>query len=137
MESIERMGTTNVAAALGKGGLVQVSVEQVLAWNPDVVVTIDRTFYASVWRDPLWQNLKAVQAGRVYLSPNVPYGWIDFPPSINRLVGLRWLGRCLYPDAFAEDLRPFVREFYARAYHQTPTPEQLDALVQSAEPRRG
>ena len=86
--SIERMGATNVAAALGKGGLVQVSVEQVLAWDPDAIVTIDRTFYASLWRDPLWQGLKAVQAGKVFLSPNVPYGWIDFPPSINRLVGL-------------------------------------------------
>ena len=137
MESIERMGATNVAAALGKGGLVQVSVEQVLAWDPDAIVTIDRTFYASLWRDPLWQGLKAVQSGKVFLSPNVPYGWIDFPPSINRLVGLRWLGRSLYPDAFPEDLRPFVREFYARAYHQAPTPEQLDALVRTAEPRRG
>ena len=137
MESIERMGATNVAAALGKGGLVQVSVEQVLAWDPDAIVTIDRTFYASLWRDPLWQGLKAVQAGKVFLSPNVPYGWIDFPPSINRLVGLRWLGKSLYPDAFPEDLRPFVREFYTRAYHQTPTQEQLDALVRTAEPRRG
>jgi iron complex transport system substrate-binding protein len=137
MESIARVGATNVAAALGKGGLVQVSVEQVLAWDPDAIITIDRTFYASLWRDPLWQGLRAVQAGKVFLSPNVPYGWIDFPPSINRLVGLRWLGKSLYPDAFPEDLRPFVREFYTRAYHQTPTPEQLDALVRTAEPRKG
>jgi iron complex transport system substrate-binding protein len=137
MESIARIGATNVAAALGQGGLVQVSVEQVLAWNPDVIVTIDRNFYASIWRDPLWQGLAAVRSGKVFLSPNVPFGWIDFPPSLNRLVGLRWLGHTLYPDAFPEDLRPFVREFYTRAYHQTPTSEQLDALVRTAEPRRG
>jgi iron complex transport system substrate-binding protein len=137
MESIERVGATNVAAALGRGGLTQVSVEQVLAWNPDVIITIDRTFYANVWRDPLWQGLSAVRTKRVFLSPNVPFGWIDFPPSINRLVGLRWLARTLYPDAFPEDLRPFVRDFYSRAYHQTPTPDQLDMLVRSAEPRRG
>jgi iron complex transport system substrate-binding protein len=137
MESIERVGATNVAAALGKGGLVQVSVEQVLAWNPDAIVTIDPNFYASVWRDPLWQNLAAVRSGKVFLSPNVPFGWIDFPPSLNRLVGLRWLARCLYPDVFPEDLRPFVRDFYTRAYHQTPTEAQLDALVRTAEPRRG
>jgi iron complex transport system substrate-binding protein len=137
MESIERVGATNVAAALGQGGLVQVSVEQVLAWNPDAIVTIDRNFYASVWRDPLWQGLAAVRSGRVYLSPNVPFGWIDFPPSLNRLAGLRWLARSLYPEAFPEDLRPFVRDFYTRAYHQTPTSEQLDALVRTAEPRRG
>lgn len=137
MESIERVGARNVAAALGQGGLVQVSVEQVLAWNPDAIVTIDRTFYASIWSDPLWQGLAAVRSGRVYLSPNVPFGWIDFPPSLNRLIGLRWLARSLYPDAFPEDLRPFVRDFYTRAYHQTPTSEQLDTLVRTAEPRRG
>jgi iron complex transport system substrate-binding protein len=137
MESIERVGATNVAAALGQGGLVQVSVEQVLAWNPDVIVTIDRNFYANVWRDPLWQGLAAVRSGKVFLSPNVPYGWIDFPPSVNRLLGLRWLARCLYPDAFPEDLRPFVRDFYTRAYHQTPTAAQLESLVRTAEPRRG
>jgi len=137
MESIERVGATNVAAALGQGGLVQVSVEQVLAWNPDAIVTIDRTFYANLWRDPLWQGLAAVRSGRVYLSPNVPFGWIDFPPSLNRLVGLRWLARSLYPDAFPEDLRPFVRDFYTRAYHQTPTAAQLEGLVRTAEPRRG
>ncbi len=137
MESIERVGATNVAAALGRGGLVQLSVEQVLAWDPDAIVTIDRNFYASVWRDPLWQGLAAVRAGKVFLSPNVPFGWIDFPPSLNRLVGLRWLARSLYPEAFPEDLRPFVRDFYARAYHQTPTSEQLESLVRTAEPRRG
>ncbi|MGH8697326.1 MAG: ABC transporter substrate-binding protein, partial [Burkholderiales bacterium] len=137
MESIERVGATNVAAALGPGGLVQVSVEQVLAWNPDVIVTIDRNFYANVWRDPLWQGLAAVRSGKVFLSPNVPFGWIDFPPSLNRLLGLRWLARTLYPEAFPEDLRPFVRDFYTRAYHQTPTSEQLDTLVRTAEPRRG
>lgn len=137
MESIERVGATNVAASLGRGGLVQVSIEQVLAWNPDAIVTIDRNFYASVWSDPLWQGLTAVRSGRVYLSPNVPYGWIDFPPSINRLIGLRWLAHSLYPDVFSEDLRPAVREFYTRAYHQTPTSEQLDDLVRTAEPRRG
>jgi iron complex transport system substrate-binding protein len=137
MESIERIGATNVAAALGQGGLVRVSVEQVLAWNPDAIVTIDRNFYASVWHDPLWQGLAAVRSGRVFLSPNVPFGWIDFPPSLNRLLGLRWLARTLYPDLFPEDLRPFVRDFYTLAYHQTPTPEQLDGLVRTAEPRRG
>jgi len=137
MESIERVGATNVAAALGQGGLVQVSVEQVLAWNPDAIVTIDRTFYASVWHDPLWQGLSAVRSGKVFLSPNVPFGWIDFPPSLNRLIGLRWLARSLYPDAFPEDLRPFVRDFYTRAYHQTPTAAQLESLVRTAEPRRG
>lgn len=65
-------------------------------------------------------------------QPNVPFGWIDFPPSINRLIGLRWLARILYPDAFPEDLRPIVRDFYTRCYHQTPSEAQLDVLLRPA-----
>src|SRR5262249_35471673 len=61
VESIERVGAINVAASLGKGGLAQVSMEQVLAWNPDVIVTIDPNFYKSIWHDPLWQGVSAVR----------------------------------------------------------------------------
>jgi len=128
-EFIEQLGAVNVAAELGRGGLVQISVEQVLRWNPDVVMTIDSNFYALARDHPLWRELPAIKAGRIYLAPNVPFGWIDFPPSINRLIGLRWLARILYPDAFPEDLRPIVRDFYTRCYHQTPSEAQLDQLL--------
>ena len=131
-EFIEQLGAVNVAAELGKGGLVQVSIEQVLRWNPDVVVTIDPNFYALAFKHPLWGALPAVKSGRIHLAPNVPFGWIDFPPSINRLIGLRWLARVLYPDVFPEDLRPIVRDFYTRCYHQTPSEAQLDALLRHA-----
>jgi iron complex transport system substrate-binding protein len=133
-ESIEQVGAVNVAAELGKGGLVQVSIEQVLRWNPDVVVTIDSNFHAAARTHPLWSSLPAVKAGRIYLAPSLPYGWIDFPPSINRLIGLRWLARILYPHAFPEDLRPMVREFHTRFYHQAPTEAQLDQLLKTALP---
>jgi len=131
-EFIEQLGAVNVAAALGRGGLVQVSIEQVLRWNPDVVVTIDPNFYALASKHPLWRELPAIKAGRLHLAPNVPFGWIDFPPSVNRLIGLRWLARILYPDVFPEDLRPIVRDFYTRCYHQAPTEAQLDALLRPA-----
>jgi iron complex transport system substrate-binding protein len=134
VEAIEQLGAVNVAAELGRGGLVQVSVEQVLRWNPDVVITIDPNFYGAARTHPLWGSLPAIKAGRIYLSPSLPYGWIDFPPSINRLIGLRWLARILYPQAFPEDLRPIVRDFYTRCYHQTPTEAQLDQLLRTALP---
>lgn len=128
-EFIEQLGAINVAAELGKGGLVQVSVEQVLRWNPDVVITIDPNFYALAARHPVWRDLPAIKAGRFHLAPNLPFGWIDFPPSVNRLIGLRWLARILYPRAFPEDLRPIVRDFYTRCYHQAPSEAQLDQLL--------
>jgi len=61
--------------------------------------------------------------------PGLPFGWIDFPPSLNRLIGLRWLARILYPENFPEDLRSIVRDFYSRFHHQAPTAAQLEQLL--------
>ncbi|MCW2240156.1 iron ABC transporter substrate-binding protein [Azospirillum canadense] len=135
MEALEVAGVRNVAAeALGDGGLVNVSMEQVLAWQPDAIVTIDRGFYESVWTDPLWQGVKAVRDKRVYLSPGLPFTWIDSPPAANRLLGLRWLGAVLYPDLFPEDLREETRRFHALFYHRDPTDQQIDALLAGSRP---
>ena len=67
--------------------------------------------------DPAWASVKAVRDGRVHLSPKMPFGWVDFPPSVNRLIGLWWLAKILYPELFPEDLRALTRDFYTRFYH--------------------
>ena len=77
----------------------------------------------------LWASVPAVRDGRVHLSPKLPFGWVDFPPSVNRMVGLWWLAKILYPERFPEDIRPIARDFYARFYHVTPTAEQLDRVL--------
>lgn len=128
VETIEFLGARNVAGER-KGGLAVVSVEQVLVWNPDVIITIDRDFAANVRSDPVWSAVTAVKAGRVHLSPKLPFGWVDFPPSINRLIGLWWLGKILYPQQFPEDIRALTREFYRRFYHVTPTEAQIDDVL--------
>ncbi|CAG0955386.1 hypothetical protein BURK1_00428 [Burkholderiales bacterium] len=74
-----------------------------------------------------------MRAGHIRLPPAGPFGWIDFPPSVNRLIGIRWLGRILYPDAFHEDLRPVVRDFHTRLYPRTPSNARLDVLIATAE----
>ena len=128
VESIAVMGARNVAGGQ-PGGLATVSLEQVLAWDPEVIVTIDQDFAQRVRSDPNWASVAAVRAGRVHLSPKLPFGWVDFPPSVNRLVGLPWLGKVLYPDLFPEDLRQVTRDFYARFYHVTPTVEQVEQVL--------
>src|SRR5262252_4689951 len=128
VETIEFLGAHNVAAER-KGGLATVSIEQVLVWNPEVIVTIDRDFAANVGNDPQWAPVEAVRAGRVHLSPKLPFGWVDFPPSVNRLIGLWWLAKILYPDHFDEDIRVLTREFYARFYHVTPSDVQIDRVL--------
>jgi iron complex transport system substrate-binding protein len=128
VETIEFLGARNVAAER-KGGLATVSLEQVLLWNPDVIVTIDRDFAASVRTDPVWAEVAAVRAGRVHLSPTLPFGWVDFPPSVNRLIGLWWLAKILYPGQFPEDIGALTRDFYRRFYHVTPTDAQIEHVL--------
>jgi iron complex transport system substrate-binding protein len=128
VETIEFLGANNVAGER-RGGMATVSFEQVLAWNPDVIVTIEPAFAASVRKDPVWAPIKAVKTGRVYLSPRLPFGWVDFPPSVNRLIGLWWLAKAFYPERFPEDLRPITRDFYERFYHMDPTDAQIDRVL--------
>src|SRR5262249_1114663 len=64
VETVEMLAR-NVAGG-NQGGLANVSIEQVLVWNPDVIVTIDQDFAANVRTDPAWTSVKAVRDGRVH-----------------------------------------------------------------------
>jgi iron complex transport system substrate-binding protein len=128
VETIELLAR-NVAGG-NKGGMARVSIEQVLLWNPDVIITIDMDFAATVRSDPVWAPVAAVRAGRVHLSPKLPFGWVDFPPSVNRLIGLWWLAKILYPELFPEDLRALTVDFYQRFYHVTPNAAQIDKVLE-------
>ncbi len=127
VETIEMLAQ-NVAGST-RGGLANVSIEQVLLWNPEVIVTIDLEFATNVLNDRAWAPVAAVAARRVHLSPKLPFGWVDFPPSVNRLIGLWWLAKILYPELFPEDLRVLTRDFYRRFYHVTPSDAQIDRVL--------
>lgn len=129
MEVLDAVGATNVAASAGAGGLANVSVEQVLSWNPDVILTLDPAFHAAVRSDPLWAGIAAVENGRVYRAPTLPFGWFDTPPGINRVMSVSWLATVLYPGDVEIDLKQETRDFYRLFYHVEPTEEQLDALL--------
>jgi iron complex transport system substrate-binding protein len=133
-EIIERAGGRNVAdPGDGRRGLVQASIEQVMFSDPEVIVTWDRNFYAHVFHNPLWRDIEAVRDGRVYLSPTAPFGWIDRPPSLNRLMGLKWLAGLFYPEEWDADLREEARAFYRLYYHVDLSEEDLDRLLEWSE----
>ena len=110
-------------------------MEQVIVANPDTIVTWDPNFYDKVFDDPLWQGIDAVQTGRVYLPPTAPFGWIDRPPSLNRMMGLIWMAGLLYPERWQGDLREDTRAFYKLYYHVDLTDDELERLLEWAEGR--
>jgi len=129
-EIIERAGAVNVAQGLGgSGNISNASLEQIIAWQPDIVVTLDRTFFANVKTKPGWNQVRAVANNRVHLAPSLPWGWIDAPPSLNRLIGLRWLLSLFYPAQAGLDLRAETRGFYRLFYGVDVTDAQLAQLL--------
>ncbi len=134
-EIIERAGGRNVADPSDtsiRRGIVDVSIEQVIVANPDTIITWDPNFYRSVWGDPLWAGIPAVINRRVWLSPTAPFGWIDRPPSINRVIGLRWLSGLFYPEVFDFDMAEETRAFYKLFYHVDLSDEELNRLLEWA-----
>ena len=124
------LGASNVVgAATAPRNIVEVSPEQVLAWQPEVILAVDRRFRAIVGTDPVWRQLEAVRKKRVHFVPDLPFSWLDDPPAPNRLIGLAWLGSRLYPSLFPEDIRAEARRFYALFYGQQPSDAQLDGLL--------
>ena len=129
VEVLDFLGARNAAAEI-RPGLATVSIEQVLLWNPEVILTTDPNFWKSALSDPRWRATRAVETRRVHLSPHLPFGWFDFPPGANRLLGIWWAGKLLYPQPFGDvDLRAKTAEFHRRFYHREPTAAQLDALL--------
>jgi len=108
-------GARNVAHTAASSGVGRVSMEQLLAWDPDFIFTQDPAFARHARQSPLWMQLRAVKQQRLYLVPMLPFGWIDAPPGINRLLGLRWLidiFRAGRPSADTAYITEFFRVFY-------------------------
>ena len=74
-----------------RGGGTTVSLEEVYAVEPDVILLSSGGPYDTLTEGD-WAGLTAVQQGRYYEIPGLPYDWMSSPPSVNRVLGIWWLG---------------------------------------------
>jgi len=135
-EVLEIVGGINVAETPVKGGYgrASVSLEQVLAWDPDYIIVNsdyaqEQGGYNTNFIDSRWHNIKAVKDGNVYRIPQYPYNWFDRPPSVNRIIGIKWLANILYPDIFDIDIKAETKDFYAKFYHYDLSEKELNELL--------
>lgn len=134
--AFDRAGADNVAqdveAQKGKG-MSPVSLEQVLAWNPQVIIAWDDVVRGGadelIRTDANWSTIDAVKDGKVYTMPNVPFSWCDRPPSVNRILGIQWIANTLYPEAYDVDMVEVTKEFYSLFYHANVTDEQAREIL--------
>ena len=118
---IDLVGGVNVADSANQGNTtngIQVSMEQVISWNPDVIITTDPEFYASVYDNPNWAKINAVKNNEVYLSPQSPFKWFDRPVGANMIIGVPWTAKVIYPDQYKDiNMVDATKEFYSNFYH--------------------
>ena len=115
-----------------KGTGNEVDMEQILNWNPDVILFAPDSIYDTVAEDAAWQGVTAIQNGAYYEVPMGPYNWMGFPPSVQRLLGMLWMAKVLYPEAADYDLYTEVANYFELFYHCELTREQYDALVSNS-----
>lgn len=135
---LDAVNVTNVAdLELGDGSRVQISAEQLLAWDPDVIVVngepkADKSGSSAaedILNNPDYASLKAVQDNKVYGTPNAPFSWVDRPAGSNRLIGMRWLSAVVYPEYIKCDVNEEIREFFNLFYHVDLSDEQLENVL--------
>jgi len=134
---LDMIGAVNVAQLeTGSGNRIDVSKEQILAWDPQVVILngepkqdmSSKDAVTAFAADPDLASLQAVKESRIYGSPKAPFSWIDRPPGPNRLIGLYWAYSIVYPEYTDYNVDEKVREFYRLFYHMELTDDQLHTL---------
>ncbi|MEC9524087.1 ABC transporter substrate-binding protein [Escherichia marmotae] len=114
---MKHAGAVNVAASTIKG-FKQVSMEQVIAWNPQVIFVQNR--YPGVVNEirsnPQWQVIDAVKNHRVYLMPEYAKAW-GYPMPEAMGIGELWMAKKLYPEKFNDvDMHKIANDWYRKFY---------------------
>ena len=111
-----------------RNGGTTVNLEEVYACDPDVILLAAGGPYDTL-AESEWTGLTAVKNGTYYEIPNLPYDWMSSPPSINRVLGIYWLGNLLYPELYDYDMVEKAQEFYRLFWHYELSAEEAEQLL--------
>lgn len=102
------------------------TIDAIRTLDPDIVIFSDPAMRQALADNTAWQTVRAVRQGQAYIAPALPFGWIEEPPSINRLLGVGWLR--------GYDATLLAMTFNAVMYGQTLTQDQLGLLLTGVRP---
>jgi iron complex transport system substrate-binding protein len=89
-EVFTRLGW-QVLAPEGQGTFRPASIEAIRNLDPDILIFSDPAMRQTLQDSAAWKTVRAVREGHALVAPSLPFGWVEEPPSINRLIGLAWL----------------------------------------------
>lgn len=127
--------TTNaviVDKVVSKGSGNEIDMEQLLAWNPQVIVFSHDSIYDTVKDTPEWQKLTAISSGKYAKVPCGPLGWLSSPPSVQRYLGFIWLSELLYPDEAELDFNNEIKDYYKLFYGYDLGDDELKELTKDS-----
>lgn len=114
VEALNFAGGENVhkCAQSNLQGLERITFEQLILYDPDVIIVQNAMVQKAMQNNPLWQHLRAFKNKRVHLAPNSPFHWLDRPPSFMRIIGIEWLSSKFHPEVYRGDLHQKIAAFY-------------------------
>lgn len=111
------------------GGGNTVNMEELYNMDPDVIITTADGSYDKIKSSNSWADLSAVKNNRFYEIPNTPYNWMSQPPSMNRIIGIWWLGNLVYPDIYNFDIISKAQEFFRLFYNYDLSRKEAKTLL--------
>lgn len=125
-------GGINVAARAGIRGDATIHLEDLLAWNPQIIVTLDTMQRDAILADPRWRAIDAVRQGRIYVNPRGVNAWCT--RAAEATLQVLWAAKTFHPARFADlDLAAETRRFY-RYFYAYPLSDDEVARVLHGEP---
>nr|WP_308227258.1 ABC transporter substrate-binding protein [Providencia vermicola] len=128
-EAIEILGLRNVVDIPNFKGLTEVSMEQLYDWNPDIIITQYPEAAEFIRHSTLWKGLHAVSSEHLLTFGGLPFGWIDGPPGINRLLGMRRL-QSHFDQHVESIIGDDIKQFFHLFYHSPLTDAQINKLLE-------
>ncbi|HBE76192.1 MAG TPA: transporter [Firmicutes bacterium] len=131
---IEMAGGKNVAAENGLTGMSQaVSMENIIAWNPDVIITSPEGKNA-ILNDSSWSVINAVKKNRIYINPKGVYSW--GVRSADEALQVLWAAKVLHPELFLDlDMLQEVKLFHKKYYNYKMSDEDVKRMLNAEPPK--
>ena len=108
------------------------SMEQVLAWNPDII-TGKVGEAEQIMNDPNWAEVKAVQDKKVYVNPKGVFGWDRY--GVEELLQVQWAASVISPDLFGDlKMESKVKDFYKNYLNYELTDEDVKLILAAKPP---
>lgn len=117
---------------VSKGTGNEVTMEQIMLWDPEFIVFAPDSVYDKVKDDATWSLMTAVANDQYIRTPQGPHNWLGSPPAVQQYLGLIWLTAELYPEYCDYDVKADILEFYRLIYHCELTDEQYNTLTAGA-----